>query len=152
MRRIILAVSLAALCPILWPAAARGVVMASPTMAISVRVTAEGQNEPPDFVLPPGAGDCLWDLLMDRMTIPLGPAELNSWPLWSGHEQWFIADRRGDHPGSVGERLTRPQRAFLAAAGTRSVSSVPAAQTSTRAGTLVSETATSSGGRTCDSS
>jgi hypothetical protein len=152
MRRIILAVSLAALCLILWPVTASGVVMASPTLAIPVRVTAEGQNEPPDIVLPTGAGNWLWDLMMDRLTIPLGPAEQKTWPLWTGREQWFIADRRGDHSRGAGEGQTRSQLGFLDTAGSRIVSSVSAAQMSASAGTLVSETAISGGGQTCDSS
>ena len=103
MRRIILAVSLAALCPILWPATARGVVVASPTLAIPVRVTADGQNESPDIVLQHGAGTWLWDLLMDRLTIPLGPADQNIWPRWAGREPWYIADRLGVDPSGARE-------------------------------------------------
>jgi hypothetical protein len=152
MRRIILAVSLAALCPILWPATARGVVMASPTLVIPVRMTAASQVEQPAIVLPPGAGDWLWDLLMDRLTIPLGPADQKTWPLWTGREQWFIADGRGDDPRGAGEGQTRSQLGFLDMAGSRIESSVPAAQTIMPAGSLASETATSDGGQTCDSS
>ena len=100
MRRIMLAVSLAALFLILWPLTAPGVVIASSTLAIPVRVTEEGQNEPPAIVLPPGADNWLWDLMMDRLTIPLGPADQETWPLWTGREYWLIADRLGEHPVS----------------------------------------------------
>jgi hypothetical protein len=155
MRRIILAVSLVALCPILRPATAQEVVAASPTQAIPVQATAEGQNEPPDIVLPPGTrnwGDWLWDLLMDRLTIPLGPAEQDIWPHWAGRERWFIADRGSDHPGVASEEQTQPQHGFFAAGCSRIVSSVPAAPTGTRAGTLVSETAHHVGEHTWNSS
>ena len=93
MRRIMLAVSLAALFLILWPLKAPGVVMASSTLAIPVRVMEGVQNEPPAIVLPPSAENWVWDLMMDWLTIPLGPADQKSWPLWTGREQWFIADR-----------------------------------------------------------
>lgn len=152
MRRIILTVSLAALFLILWPVTAPGVVMASSTLAIPVRVTEEGQNEPPAIVLPPGTVNWLWDLMMDRLTIPLGPADQKTWPLWTRREQLFIADRLGDHQGSAWEGQSRPQRGFLTAARSRTVSSDPAAQTSASTGTLVWEIATSSGGQSCDSS
>jgi hypothetical protein len=87
MRRIILTVSLAALFLNLCPATAQGLVVARPTLSITVEVTADGRNEPPDIVLQHGAGNWLWDLLMDRLTIPLGPADQKTWPLWAGHEQ-----------------------------------------------------------------
>ena len=103
MRRIILTVSLAALFLNLCPATAQGLVVARPILLIPLEVTAEGRNEPPDIVLQHGAGTWLWDLLMDRLTIPLGPAYQRIWPIWSEREPWFIADGWGDHPSRVRE-------------------------------------------------
>ena len=58
--------TLAALLLNLCPARAQGLVVARPTLSIPVEVTAEGRNEPPDIVLQHGAGNWLWDLLMNR--------------------------------------------------------------------------------------
>jgi hypothetical protein len=38
---------------------------------------------------------------MDRLTIPLGPADQKTWPLWTGREYWLIAERLGEHPRSA---------------------------------------------------
>lgn len=85
MRRIILAVSLAIDSPIPLPELARGAVMVSPTW-----VTADNQHERNDIVRPPGMGDWLWDLLMDRLTVPLGPANQNIWPMGAWRKQWIV--------------------------------------------------------------
>jgi len=133
MRRIFQAGSLVALCPILWPATAQKVVVASPTQAIPVQVTAEGQNEPPDIVRPPGTGnweDWLWDLLMDRLTIPLGPAEQDIWPHWAGRERWYIADAQGSPCRCFVRANADAARFFSPAVGSQIVSSVSVPQSS----------------------
>ena len=41
-------------------------------------------------------GGWLWELLMDRLTIPLGPADQNTWPFaLHGREQWIATTENG---------------------------------------------------------
>jgi hypothetical protein len=89
MCRIILAVSLAVLCLILWPEPARGEGMVSPTWMM-----ADNQHEQHDIARPCDAGNWLWDLLMDRLTVSLGLADQNIWPMVAC-EQWIGTAERG---------------------------------------------------------
>lgn len=75
MPHIILEVSLVVLCLILWPEPARGAVMVSPTLMM-----VDNQRKQQDIARPCDAGNWLWDLLMDRLTIPLGPADRKTCP------------------------------------------------------------------------
>jgi hypothetical protein len=77
MRRFTLVASLAVLCPILWATSARGAVNVTPAFATPIGVVVEDQDGRPDMGSPESAADWLWELLMDRFTIPLGPADQN---------------------------------------------------------------------------
>jgi hypothetical protein len=91
MRRFILVASLAALCPILCATSAHGAANVTPALATPIGVLVGDQDERPDIESPAGAADWLWDLLMDRLTVPLGPADQNIWPLGFWQEHWIVA-------------------------------------------------------------
>jgi hypothetical protein len=148
MRRIILTVSLAGLGLILWPFPVPGAVMVSPANSTPVRVRAGDPDERPDSTRSPDAGNWLWDLLMDRLTFPLGPADQNIWPLWSWREQWIVTADRGDHWGRASDGQAPTEHGFLPTVGSRILSPVSVARTRTRA--AASETGTHTGGHTCN--
>jgi hypothetical protein len=99
MRRILLAASLAALCPILWATLASGAIAAAPALVTPIGVLVGDEDGGPDVGSPTGAADWLWDLLMDRLTIPLGPADQNIWPLGNWQQQWIATAARCTHTG-----------------------------------------------------
>ena len=101
MRRIILVISLAAFGLVLLPSPADGAIKANPSLALPVSAMAVDQDGWPDTDSTPGWGDWAWDLLLDHLTIPLGPADQNIWPLWTGREFWLIAERLDEFPVSA---------------------------------------------------
>jgi hypothetical protein len=43
------------------------------------------------------AATWLWDLVEDRLTVPLGPADRNIWPFTTGHNWTRVVDRNHSH-------------------------------------------------------
>ena len=102
MARFILAVGSAALVLAAWAAPVRGAATVTPVPAV-----AQDDQRQADTGWTVGVADWLWDLTQDRLTVPLGPAELNFWPLGTGRELWI-----GTAPGRAGtpERPSRVGR------------------------------------------
>lgn len=90
MRYSILAVGLATLCPMLWSAPARGAVAVPPALATPSRDGDEERRN--DTGLPTV---WLWDLMLDRFTIPLGLAT----PPVPGRELW-VGTPAACHPAN----------------------------------------------------
>jgi hypothetical protein len=83
MRRCILAGS-AALFLAAWTAPVRGAVVAAPA-----RVGAETYQGRAGTPRQADAEAWLLEEALDRLTIPLGPADRNIWPLGTGRELWI---------------------------------------------------------------
>jgi hypothetical protein len=99
MRRFILAAGATALCLTAWSPPARAAVLVTPMQ------TAVGHEEAqPDTGWPVDAGGRPWDGLkewmLDHLTIPLGPADQNIWPLGVRREQLIatVANHPGGYP------------------------------------------------------
>jgi hypothetical protein len=152
MRRIIPAVTLVTLSSILWSGSARAEVKVDPAIASMVREPGDGHDRP-DAARPPHAGDWLWELLMDRLTVPLGPADQNNWPpgSWRGH--WIAAADPGGQPGRASDGQTPTADGFVRPEGSPvAASQASATRTSTRATAPETGIDTRSGGHTCDAS
>ena len=150
MRRILPAVALGSLILIVWPGPVRGTVTVGRALVSPVRVAPGDRDERPDHTRTPNAGEWLWDLLMDRLTIPLGPADQNIWPpgTWRGH--WIAAAARGVQPRRPWDGRTRTENGFVRAVVSLVGPEIWAAGTSTRAAALERVNGTRSGGHACD--
>jgi hypothetical protein len=74
---------------------------------------ADNQHERLDIARPPDAGDWLWDFLMDRLTVPLGPADQNIRPMGAWREQWIVMAERGSRRGRTWNGQTPTEQGFL---------------------------------------
>jgi hypothetical protein len=99
MRRFILMASLAALGPLLWTTSIHGAANVAPTAVMPIGVMIGDQDGRPDAESPAGAADWLWELLLDRLTIPLGPADQNIWPMGSWQDRWIVTEDGSTHTG-----------------------------------------------------
>jgi len=101
MRRFILAAGLAVVGLTARSAPADGAVPMTPAP-----VTPLGADGRPDTGRPVDAGswptDWVREFMLDRLTVPLGPADQNIWPLGARWEQWIATD--ADRGGVVGRR------------------------------------------------
>jgi hypothetical protein len=95
MRRFILAGGLAAVGLTAWSAPADGAVRVTLAPATPLWAVGDPDGRPADEGGWPT--DWLWDLMLDRLTVPLGPADQNIWPQVARWEQSIAtaADRGG---------------------------------------------------------
>jgi hypothetical protein len=118
-----LTASIAGLCPMIWLAPAPSAGIVNPALLLSVPVMAVNPDAPPLITLPSDTGDWIWELMMDRLTLPLGPGSQNIGPLWMWSDQWFIAGCQVHCQGARGGQ-TRPSSSALLAAGNHTVAVV----------------------------
>jgi len=78
------------------PTTALSAEILSPGLLVPLKVMATNPDDSFLYPLRAYSSDWVWDLMMDHLTVPLGPGEQNNWPLWVYREQWFIADRMDD--------------------------------------------------------
>lgn len=90
-----------------WSAQVRGATMAATVTsdfasAMKARV---GNPDRTDIERPADADGWLFELLMDRLTVPLGPADQYIWPLGiRSHERWIMTiDRDWDNEAPVSD-------------------------------------------------